>query len=187
MCVRKILTYFNKSALIGVLVGAILVIIYNNIYEYTNREIKESSSRSRISNSVAIAANDDVEETKTPLSALRKLFEITECKTKPLETSFKQRGDFWVLYNYVKANKRFRCYESITYTTQGDYRLLDDLLNLVRRWKGPISVALFAPGFDFQVTVNSIAYLRNCEIPLIRDYVTFHIFFGTKHLPQVGG
>lgn len=184
MCLRKIGTYINKSALIGVLVGAILVITYNNVfgYEKTETNVTAPSDASQIKH-VPVA---DAEEPKAPLSALQTLFSITECKTKPLASSIKQRGDFWVLYNYVKANRRFRCYESITYVTQGDYTFLDDLRILVGRWKGPISVALFAPGSDFQVTVDSIAYLRNCEISfIIRDYVTFHVFFGTKHLPKV--
>lgn len=186
MCFRKIITLVNKSALIGVLVGAILVITYNNIFGYAKTQTTAPVAPSNATQIKHVPVPDAGAEPKAPFSALKTLFAITECKTKPLVSSIKQRGDYWVLYNYVKANKTFRCYESITYVTQGDYTFLDDLRNLVARWRGPVSVALFAPATDFQVTVNSIAYLRNCEISvIIRDYVTFHVFFGTKDLPKV--
>lgn len=183
MCLRKLVTYFNKSVLVGVVLGAILVVLYNHLFDHIRTISKQDSAPQIIS--VPATATAKEEAYRVPQSAWRKLFSITECKTRPLQTSFKQRGDFWVLYNYVKADKLFRCYESITYTTQGDYRVLDNLLMLVERWRGPISVTLFAPGDDFQRTIDSIAYFRNCETPLIKDYVTFHVFFGTKHLPQV--
>lgn len=126
----------------------------------------------------------DMVEDDSDLSTLRSVADITKCKDSDLVSSIKQRGDYWVLYNYVKAEKSFHCYESITYTTQGDYSFLDNLIPLVDRWKGPISVALHAPGDDFHTTVDSIAYLRNCETPLIKKYVTFHIFFESKHTPK---
>lgn len=170
MCIRRLAKCFNKSAIIGVLVGAVLATIYNTTTA-NNKEIHQ--------------ANANIEAPAAPLSALKKLFEITNCKTKPLQTVFKQQGDFWVLYNYVKARREFRCYESVTYATQGDYKFLELLPNLVERWKGPISVAVFATGADFQVTIDSIAYLRNCGMGLIKDYVTFHVYFGTKDLPKV--
>lgn len=86
--------------------------------------------------------------------------------------------------NFIKAKKRFKCHESITITTNGDFRFLDNIIPLVKRWKGPISVALYAPGDDFYKTLEGIAYLRNCETILIKDFVTFHIFFDFLHTPH---
>lgn len=50
----------------------------------------------------------------------------------------------------------------------------------------PISIALHAPGTDFNPTVNSIKFLRDClpESHLVRQYVTFHIYFSSKHIPK---
>lgn len=96
-----------------------------------------------------------------------------------------QRGDYWVLYNYVQAEKKFRCHETITYTTHADYSFMDNLLPLLERWKGPLSIALHAPGTDFKNTLESIAYLRDCaDSPLVKELVTFHIYFSTKHVPK---
>lgn len=46
---------------------------------------------------------------------------------------------------------------------------------------------MYAPGTDFQPTLDSIKYLRDClpESQLVRKFVTFHIYFSTKHIPQI--
>lgn len=62
---------------------------------------------------------------------------------------------------------------------------MDNLVPLLERWRGPISIALHAPGTDFNATIDSIAYLRDCTSPLVREYVTFHIYFSTKHVPKL--
>lgn len=112
--------------------------------------------------------------------------EITGCENRPLDSYQGQRGDYWVLYNYIKASKRHYCYESITYTTQADYTFLDNVVPLIKRWNGPISIALYAPGSDFLSSLELIAYLRNCEntSSLIKEYITFHIFFDNQHFPD---
>lgn len=42
-----------------------------------------------------------------------------------------------------------------------------------------MSVAVYAPGSDFDSTLEAIFYLRNCieEKELIKDFVSFHLFF----------
>lgn len=54
------------------------------------------------------------------------------------------------------------------------------------RWNAPISIALHAPGTDFLPTLNSIKYLRDClpESNLVKQFVTFHIYFSSKHVPK---
>lgn len=95
-----------------------------------------------------------------------------------------QRGDYWVLYNYVRASRSFHCSESITYTTHADYSFLDNLEPLLERWQGPVSLALHAPGSDFQPTLDTIHFLRECGSPLVAELVTFHVYFGNKHVPK---
>ena len=53
---------------------------------------------------------------------------------------------YMVLYNHFKARIFFECLESITFTTHGEYHYLDNLIPLLQKWRGPISVAVFAPG-----------------------------------------
>ncbi|KAJ8952953.1 hypothetical protein NQ318_006570 [Aromia moschata] len=112
------------------------------------------------------------------------LADVISCGDVTLEQEVYQRGNFVVFQNYIVAEKQFRCNESITLTSPGDYRFLDNVVPLVDRWRGPISVALYAPGYDFFTTLQSIAYLRTCETALIREYVTFHLFFEHDHFPK---
>lgn len=115
---------------------------------------------------------------------LRSLLKCHDHDYKPVTL---QRGDFWVLQNYVRAEHgELKCHETITYTTHADYTFLDNLIPLLDRWNAPISIALHAPGTDFAPTVNSIKYLRDClpDSNLVRQFVTFHIYFSTKHIPK---
>lgn len=156
--------------------------LYQNGYELiksvnnTSAEEMESIERAMLT---TVEADNNAE-----FEILEKVLEITNCKDVNLTPAIKQRGDYWVLYNYILADESFHCYETITYTTQGDYTFLDNLIPLVERWQGPISVALYAPGDDFHPSIDSVIYLRNCETDLIRKYVTFHLFFESSHTPK---
>lgn len=112
---------------------------------------------------------------------------LVHCHNKDYDATIGQRGDFWVLRNYIKAEHgELRCLETVTYTTHADYTFLDNLIPLLERWMAPISIALHAPGTDFNPTVNSIKFLRDClpESHLVRQFVTFHIYFSSKHIPK---
>lgn len=126
------------------------------------------------------------EETEfiAPVAPVDRLRHILRCYDKDLAYRVAQKGNMWVLYNYVRAKHRFACHESITYTTHGEFTFLDNVEPVVERWKGPISMALYAPGTDFQRTLNSIRYLRKCGSSLISEYVTFHLYFDDEHLPE---
>lgn len=107
------------------------------------------------------------------------------CNEKSTEPRRAQRGDYWVLYNYVPMSMTVRCWESVTYTTHADYTFLDNLEPLLERWRAPISIAMHAPGTDFPATLDAIRYSRNCGSPLVSQLVTFHVFFSSKHVPKV--
>lgn len=101
--------------------------------------------------------------------------------------SFKieQRGSFWVLQNYIRANRWFRCDESVTLATASDPTFLDNLPDLVERWRGPISLALYTPRTDFETTLSKIKHLKICGSPLISEFVTFHFYFEGVHRPSI--
>lgn len=112
------------------------------------------------------------------------LREGLHCVDRPRRSVRQQRGDYWVLYNYVQSDINYKCHESVTYTTHGDYSFLDNLVPLLEHWNGPISIALHAPGSDFKPTIESIRYLRECTSPLVKQFVTFHAYFSAKHIPS---
>lgn len=99
----------------------------------------------------------------------------------------KVHSNYWALVNYVPAEHgSLRCSMFVTYTTHGDYRYLNNVAPLVERWRAPISLALYAPGTDFNKTVSSILWLRQCDPQrkLIRKWVSFHIYFNASHIPR---
>ena len=84
------------------------------------------------------------------------------------------------------GKKEFRCNETITYTTHGDFTFLDNLEPLLDRWQGPVSLALYTPGSDLSLTIETILYFRDCSnSTLVRDWVTFHVFFDLDHIPDI--
>lgn len=125
--------------------------------------------------------------TLAPFLHLSSLRTLIKCFDREYLPETMQRGDFWVLKNYVQASHgALRCFETITYTTHADYTFLDNLIPLLERWQAPLSIALHAPGTDYLPTVNSIKYLRDCapEANLVKQFVTFHVYFSSKHIPK---
>uniref|UniRef100_A0A182SIB8 Uncharacterized protein n=1 Tax=Anopheles maculatus TaxID=74869 RepID=A0A182SIB8_9DIPT len=105
----------------------------------------------------------DIFSTTASMDVEAKLRSLLNCHERDYEPYIGQRGDFWVLRNYVRAEHGdLRCHETITYTTHADYTFLDNLVPLLERWNAPVSLALHAPGTDFVPTINSIKYLRDC-------------------------
>ena len=113
--------------------------------------------------------------------------EILKCKDHEFQTTKEQNGGFYVLRNYITADHDFiRCYETITISTFGDYTFVDNIVPLIERWLAPVSLALYAPGSDFNKTLSAIMYWRNCNgesSDLIKKFVTFHMVFENNHMP----
>lgn len=114
------------------------------------------------------------------------LKDILKCDDKVLVAKIEYHAEYIMLTNFIKAEKQHSCEESITLTAPADFRFLDNVVTLVEKWEGPISVALYAPGYDFFSSLQSIAYLRKCSgaKDLIRRFVSFHLFFEHDHIPN---
>lgn len=133
---------------------------------------------------LAAYVGSEAEDSTVNLVALRVAINCTDRVPKYEKI---RHSNHWALVNYVPANHgSVRCSTSVSYTTHGDYRYLDNVAPLVERWQAPISLAIYAPGADFEETVNSIMWLRQCapERELIKQWVTFHIYFPVDHVPD---
>lgn len=112
-----------------------------------------------------------------------------KCFNKKLERKVYQKGNFWVVENFIKAEHGdLDCHETITYTTNGEYPYLDNLGPVVRKWLAPISLALYCGGEDFQNCVDTLAYIRTCRknvshARLLRKYLSVHLFFENTQVP----
>lgn len=156
----------------------------------TKKPTKPSSSAATSEQSVVMDLRDQKvsqpvqEALQSENVTLRKVEDVVKCHDRNTDPRTAQRSDFWVLYNYIPASRKFRCHETVTYTTHADYTFLDNLAPLLERWQGPVSLAIHAPGTDFAPTLEAIRYARDCLSPLVSEYVTFHVFFGTRHVPK---
>lgn len=136
------------------------------------------------STTVATSTEHKEASSTEQLDVQRSLADVIGCRDRDSVPRTEQRGDYWVLYNYVPATRQYHCWESITYTTHADFTFLDNLETLLERWQGPISIALYAPGTDLTPTLNTIRYLHECTAAPIAEFVTFHVYFPSKHVPK---
>lgn len=93
----------------------------------TQQQTSTTTTTTTASGTSAVAANTGA----TP--EVRPLRELLGCQDKSNRRRIAQRGDYWVMYNYVPARRWFRCDESITYTTHADFTFLDNLEPLLNR------------------------------------------------------
>jgi hypothetical protein len=97
-------------------------------------------------------------------SQVRPLRELLGCQDKPNRRRIAQRGDYWVLYNYVPARRWFRCDESITYTTHADFTFLDNLEPLLDR-----SVTPDFPCVGMIWCIETYRTNVPCSVPMFRS------------------
>lgn len=61
--------------------------------------------------------------------------DFRNCSKPELNFKYIQKRNYWVLQNYIKATRRFRCDESVTFTTIGEIGYLNNLLPVIERWQ----------------------------------------------------
>ncbi|XP_017012697.2 beta-1,4-glucuronyltransferase 1 [Drosophila takahashii] len=117
-----------------------------------------------------------------------KLKKFINCEDKSYESRKGIYQDYWVLENYIMAGHgKLSCYANVTYSSHADYSYLDNVVPLLERWRSPLSLAIYAPGTDFERTLDSILYLLQCHPGrhLVSELTSFHLYFDVEHLPQV--
>ncbi|CAL8135327.1 unnamed protein product [Orchesella dallaii] len=109
-------------------------------------------------------------------------FHIPPCNTQNhLRRVQKRKKNLTVIENFIMGWHHVKCNESITYTTHGDYRYLDNLVPLGDRWNGPISLAIYAPGSDMEESLKIISYFKKCTSSKIDEWVTVHLIYDVKY------
>lgn len=110
-------------------------------------------------------------------------------KAYHLHRYFYVRGAYTVLQNYVRGTESVGYMESVTLATHATPDYMDNVLTLVEFWSGPISLAIYAPGPQFEETLTRIGTYYECSpesiAKRVRERVTFHIFFETKSLDEM--
>lgn len=97
--------------------------------------------------------------------------------------TFETRGAYSVINNYIPAEGTSNP-GSVTLTTQGTFEFFHHAIELCRRWDGHISLAVYAPGSDFNVAIQAIYYLRRCRDECIKNRVSWHFIYDSNHGPS---
>lgn len=91
-----------------------------------------------------------------------------------------------MIRNYVSSNINASAIDpdSVTYSTQGTFEFLNHVENLCQRWDGPLSVAVYAPGDDFQLCLRLIYFMRTCRHECVRNNVSWHLIYDIRKGPD---
>lgn len=91
-----------------------------------------------VSSEPTVTTNESVEETQDDTflsaSALGRVRTLVQCTEREFEPEVVQRGEYWMLKNYVRAEHGpLSCHETVTYTTHAGFEFLDNVQPLVER------------------------------------------------------
>jgi hypothetical protein len=104
-----------------------------------------------------------------------------------------ERTGYTVMRNFIISDRmrsfqnggqnEWRDESSVTYTTQASYEFFPHAEQLCRRFDGPISIAVYAPGSEVHLAVNLIYHLRECAHQCVRNNVSWHMVFDAAISP----
>jgi len=97
------------------------------------------------------------------------------------------KSPYNVIYNVVEGSFQFQDEENdgVTYCTHATPTYIHHVVELARRWDGPISVALYVPGFDAAISVLIVDHLCRCYPEM--EKVSFHFVYPVIHPPDLTG
>lgn len=161
----------RKNLLIRLCLGAnVCILLYLAVQFWDTGKSKDSPIASKFvlepgkKRTLSSLDNNSNNQTAIPNSGLTTLLTVDsnpiQCLEKDLSPRKEMRGQYWVFYNYVPAAKKFKCNQTVTYSTHCDHTFLDNLVPLLKRWQGPISVALYTPGSDYEDAIKAVSYYR---------------------------
>lgn len=99
---------------------------------------KVQQKLSVVSSEPTVTTNESIQEpqddTVLSAAALTQVRTLVQCSEREFEPEVVQRGEFWVLKNFVRAEHGpLSCHETITYTTHAGLEFLDNVQPLVER------------------------------------------------------
>lgn len=100
----------------------------------SNADLEKKSSAVSLELDLMNETLDIVDENALSDATLARLRVLLACNDKDFLPQTHQRGEYWVLKNYVRADHgNIMCHESVTYTTHAGFEFLDNVLPLVER------------------------------------------------------
>lgn len=94
------------------------------------------------------------------------------------------KGPYTVIYNAIKgtAYANFTKYNALTYVTQATPEFIYHIVEISRYWDGPISLSVYVPNYDLDVTMQIMTQLCRCYEGMSK--VSLHLFYPNR-LPPI--
>ena len=88
-------------------------------------------------------------------------------------------GPYRVIYDVIKVKQNSGA--GVTYCTHATPEFVYNVVEIVRRWDGPVSVAVYAPYTDAGLTLVIINHLCHCMPEMAK--LSLHLIFPVNHPP----
>ncbi|XP_014680877.1 PREDICTED: beta-1,4-glucuronyltransferase 1-like [Priapulus caudatus] len=93
-----------------------------------------------------------------------------------------RRDKYRKIIGIARATTRYER-ARVTIATQASVEYVHHVVDLTRRWDGPIVVAVYTPGDTYMAATKTIELLRRCY-PRVRAQVTFSLLYGDDQRPN---
>ncbi|CAG9782205.1 unnamed protein product [Diatraea saccharalis] len=90
-----------------------------------------------------------------------------------------------VIYNAVTgtAFANHSKFDAVTYATQSTPEFMFHVVEIAKHWDGPISLSVFVPDYDLDLTIQIMSQLCHCYSGMSK--VSLHLFYPKKHPPKI--
>lgn len=95
-------------------------------------------------------------------------------------------GPYRVIYNAIKgtAYENHSSYDAVTYATQATPEFIFHIIEIAKYWDGPISLAVYVPDYDLDITIQIMDHLCHCYAGMSK--VSLHLFYPKRFPPKMG-
>ncbi|RWS05376.1 beta-1:4-glucuronyltransferase 1-like protein [Dinothrombium tinctorium] len=162
--------YWKRVILILVLAIAILQIVHLTLLNKLELKKMERIKRSKVSidsHSLPYATNDIIEDRKRMWNLVK--------ESSILDSS----GEYRIINHFLRANSlgaRNHIRKDVTLVTHSSISRLHNLITVIERWQGLVSLSLFTLTEDIPLAIETLLLLRRCN-SIIRYNVSFHLIY----------
>lgn len=95
------------------------------------------------------------------------------------------KGPYRVIYDAIKgrAYVNHSKYDAVTYATHATPEFVYHVVEIAHYWDGPISLSVFVPDFDLDITMQIMNHLCHCYENM--EKVSLHLFYLNMHPPKL--
>lgn len=95
------------------------------------------------------------------------------------------QSSYRVIYNAIRGRAYANTTKSqaVTYVTQATPEFLYHLVEIAKYWEGPISIAVYVPNYDLDITMQIMNHICHCYPGMLK--VSMHLFYPKRFPPLI--